>query len=106
LLDLNIGSDNPDYRNSLLNAQSDFSLPSGGLPLLLSANFSHLTDFGRPVDLSNSAKLTEFKALDSTLTTVSFAPGAPLDTVLLPRTLSILTLVAHQQLTKILTSKP
>ena len=106
LLDLNIGSDNPDYRNSLLNAQSDFSLPSTGLPLLLSANFSRLTDFGRSVDLSKSAKLTEFKALESTLTTVTFAPGAPLDTVLLPRTLSILTLIEHQQLTNILTNKP
>lgn len=104
LLDLNIGSDNPDYKNTLLNAQSDFSIPD--LPLLLTANFSHLTEFNRAVDLSASAKLQEFKALDSTLTTVTFAPGAPLRTVLLPRTTSLLTLIGHQELTNILTSIP
>lgn len=104
LLDLNIGSDNPDYYNSQLNAQSDFSIAD--LPLLRTANFSRLTDFGRAVSLAASAKLEEFKALDSTLTTVNFAPGAPLHTVLLPRTLTILTLIEHERLNKILTSKP
>ena len=104
LLDLNIGSDNPDYKNTLLNAQSDFSIPA--LPLLLTANLSHLTEFNRAIDLSSSAKLREFKALDSTLTTVTFAPGAPLHTILLPRTLSLLTLVGHQELTNIITSVP
>ena len=104
LLDLNIGSDNPDYRNTLLNAQSDFSVPE--LPLLLTANFSHLSDFGRAVDLSSSAKLQEFKALDSTLTTVQFAPGAPLHTILLPKSTTLLTLIGHQELTNILTSTP
>ena len=104
LLDLNIGSDHPSYNNSLLNAQSDFSIPS--LPLLLTANFSHLTDFGRSLDLQSSAKLQEFKAIDSTLTTVDFAPGAPLHTILLPKTTSILKLIGHKELSNIITTKP
>ena len=104
LLDLNIGSDNPEYFNDLLNSQSDFSIPS--LPLLLSANFNHLRDFGKEVDLSASAKLQEFKAIDSTLTFATFAPGAPLHTVLLPKSITILSLTAHQNLTKILTHEP
>ena len=104
LLDLNIGSDHPNYYNSLLNAQSDFSLAS--LPLLRSANFSKLTNFGRDISLSDSAKLQEFKALGSTLTRVAFAPGAPLHTVLLPSTITGLQLIEHQELKNILTSAP
>ena len=77
----------------MLNSQSDFSIPS--LPLLLSANFNHLRDFGKEVDLSASAKLQEFKAIDSTLTFATFAPGAPLHTVLLPKSITILSLTAH-----------
>lgn len=104
LLDLNIGSDHPLYYNSLLNAQSDFSLAS--LPLLRTANFSKLTNFGRDVSLSDSAKLQEFKALGSTLTRVAFAPGAPLHTVLLPSTVTGLQLIEHQELKDILTEPP
>ena len=104
LLDLNIGSDHPNYRNTLLNAQSDFSIPD--LPLLESANFSHLPEFNRSISLRASEKLKEFKALDSTVTTVEFAPGAPLETVLLPKTTSLLTLVEHQELTDICETTP
>ena len=67
---------------------------------------SGLTNFGRRVDLSKSAKLQEFKALNSTLTMVSFAPGAPLTTVLLPKTITSLSLKGHQELKNILTTKP
>ena len=100
LLDLNIGSDNSNYKNTLLNAQSDFSIPD--LPLLLTANFSHLQEFKRALNLGASAKLQEFKALDSGLTTVTFAPGAPLHTVFLPNSTSLLTLIGHQELTDII----
>ena len=56
--------------------------------------------------MDGSEKLEEFRALSTALPSVSFANGAPLHTVHLPNTITSLSLVENNALTKILTSKP
>jgi hypothetical protein len=56
--------------------------------------------------LTGSEKLQEFRALGSIIERINFAPGAPLDTVHLPSTMTTLSLVQNQNLNTILTTKP
>ena len=63
LLDFKLGSDVPGYSTSLINASSDFELTS--MPLLKSVNISKLKEFTMELDLTDSAKLQEFRALDT-----------------------------------------
>jgi hypothetical protein len=120
VLDLNLGSDVPGYYNSLLTPDKfnlsdsladSISDPSQGIvpkhkPLLQSVNMCNLTALTTTLDFSASAKLKEFRALNTPITAVSFAKGAPLQTVHLPNTVTALALVEATDLDRILTEKP
>ena len=104
MLDFKLGSDIPGYKNPLITSSSDWELDT--MPLLKSVNVSKLSRFDRELDLTGSAKLQEFRGLDSPLERVNFASGAPLRIVHLPNTMTTISLVQNQNLTKILTSRP
>lgn len=104
LLDFKLGSDIPGYKNPLITSSSDWELAP--MPLLKSVNLCKLSQFNRELDLTESAKLQEFRAIGSIIERVNFAAGAPLHTVHLPETITTVSLVQHQELDKILTSAP
>jgi len=56
--------------------------------------------------MRGSEKLEEFRALSTALPSVDFANGAPLHTVHLPNTITSLSLVENNELTRILETKP
>ena len=104
LLELKLGNDHPGYDNPLLTSSSDFELAE--MPLLQSVNLSHLKQFNRELTFTASKKLQEFRALDTIIERVNFAPGAPLHTVHLPATMTTVSLVQNQELKKLITSTP
>ena len=111
LLDLRFGSDVPGYKNELIDADKAFELTNGissttKKALLKQAIFSNMTTFNKSVDMRGSEKLEEFRALNTALQSVYFASGSPLHTVHLPRSITVLELVEHNDLTNILTSVP
>jgi len=57
-------------------------------------------------ELAYSEKLQEFRALGSSIKRTSFAPGAPLHTVHLPKTMTTLSFVQNKDLNNILVSRP
>ena len=120
VLDLLLGSDVPGYFNSLLTpdkfnlsdsiADSE-SNPAEGIvpkhkPLLQTVNMCNLPSLRTTLDFSASSKLKEFRALNTPITAVSFAKGAPLHTVHLPNTATALALIEATDLDRILTSRP
>ena len=121
ILDLNIGSDAPDYFNNLLGAGSGqfnindskyittngqtFLNPSRK-SLLKTINLTNVTELKDYIDMSGSEKLRECRALGTQIPYILFAEGAPLDTIHLPKTVSRIDLAEARELTRILTSKP
>ena len=93
MLDFKLGSDIPGYKNPLITSSSDWELDT--MPLLKSVNVSKLSRFDRELDLTGSAKLQEFRGLDSPLERVNFASGAPLRIVHLPNTMTTISLVQN-----------
>lgn len=111
LLDITLGSDIPGYKNPLLKSSSIFNLYDGEdstnkKALLKKVNFSQLTDFDVNINLRGSEKLQEYRGLGTKIKVVQFANGAPLHTVHLPKTTTIVELIESKNLTNILTSKP
>ena len=122
LLDITIGSDAPNYYNSLLgsNAGGGGSIISlnnskytaGGelntsrKSLLKSINLTNVINLDVSLDMSGSEKLRECRILGTKIPYVTFAEGAPLDCVHLPKTTNRIDLVEATGLTRILTSKP
>lgn len=111
LLDLRFGSDVPGYDSNALDASKPLELNNGPSSsnkkaLLKQCILSQISSWNKPVEMDGSEKLEEFRALSTALPSVSFANGAPLHTVHLPNTITSLSLVENNALTKILTSKP
>ena len=128
LLYLDLGSDAPNYFNGLLGATTgasgagQFNLNDSAYvgseamgdlrpnpnrkALLRRVNFTQLTELSETIDISGSGKLREFRALGTKIPNVSFAQGAPLDTIHLPKSVSRLDLVEARDLKRILTSPP
>ena len=111
LLDLRLGSDVPGYKNALIDENKKFELhnganDSGKKSLLKSMVMTGMTTFDKTLDMQGSAKLQEFRALNTKIPGVYFASGAPLHTVHLPSSVNSLELIENNDLTRILTSKP
>ena len=112
LLDITLGSDIPGYNNSLLgkgegtfdlNAGQNSANKKGLLQKIILTGVSGLSGI---IDISTTEKLTEFRALGTNITGVSFASGSPLEIVHLPKTITGLTLVEAKNLTHTLTTTP
>ena len=121
ILDLNIGSDAPNYFNNLLGAGTgQFNIndakyiTTGGQSflnpsrktLLKTVNLTNVTELKDYIDMSGSEKLRECRALGTQIPYIMFAEGAPLDTIHLPKTVSRIDLTEARDLTRILTTKP
>lgn len=110
LLDLHIGSDVPGYKNNALDP-AQFNLhtevnDSMKKPLLRSVNLTNISSLATGINLSGSAKLEEFRGLDTPLTEVVFAAGAPLHTIHLPNTITSFAITEASDLTDLITSRP
>lgn len=112
LLDITLGSDVEGYFN---NEQLDpFNLhtekKSDGVtdkkPLLQKIILSNMVSLDKNLDTRGAGKLQEFRALGTKLKGVTFADGAPLDTVHLPNYVESLNFVENKNLTKLLKIKP
>lgn len=67
---------------------------------------SNLRKFNKSLDIRGSKKMQEFRALNTLLPSVTFADGAPLHTVHLPKSLNSIILKSNADLSGILTTKP
>ena len=110
LLDLKLGSDVPNYKNNLIDANKKFELHNGAndtgkKSLLQKMVMTGMTTFDKTLDMRGSGKLKEFRALRTKLPNVYFAKGAPLHTVHLPSTITTLELIENTELTNIITDK-
>ena len=110
LLDLILGSDVPNYKNALIDANKKFELHNGSndtgkKSLLQKMVMTGMTTFDKTLDMRGSGKLKEFRALRTKVPNVYFAKGAPLHTVHLPNTLTTLELIENTELTNIITNK-
>ena len=115
LVDLILGSDIEGYYNNRSMANfilNDGMYDAGGnlnenrktlLQKVVLTNMGALTE---AIDLSGSEKLQEFRALGTQIQGISFAEGAPLTTVHLPKTVNGIILAESKNLTKILDSRP
>jgi hypothetical protein len=111
LLDLQFGSDIPGYKSKALDATKPLELNNGinsgnKKALLKKCILSQIISWNKPVDMQGSEKLEEFRALATSLPSINFANGAPLHTVHLPNTITSLSLIESNELTKILENKP
>ena len=116
LLDITLGSDAPDYfNNENLNPfelytelDDQTGLPKDGAlkPLLNKIILSNLRGLNTFLDVRSPDKLTEFRALGTSLTYALFAEGAPLRIVHLPNTVTRLLFIQNKNLTKILKTPP
>ena len=110
LLDITLGSDIPGYFNDKLTADSAFELGTGAnentKPLLEKIILTNLRKLNRFIDASNARKLQEFRALNTLITYVTFADGAPLRIVHLPISTNQLKFIQNKNLTKIIRSSP
>lgn len=117
LLDVTVGSDVPNYFNSLLKAGGQFNINDGAkasdgsnnpnkktlLEKIVLTNLPNLSD---AIDVSGSEKLIEFRALGTQIPNVTFAEGAPLSIVHLPSTATRIYLTEAKNITRILETKP
>ena len=92
---------NISWYNKKLN---NITLPSKGLPLLKEANFCNITlTAEKPLDLSQSDKLENFRATGSSnITGVTFAKGVALNTLYLPSNIGTLNLDSAELLTDLI----
>jgi len=115
-LDITLGSDAPGYfNNENLNPfelytelDDQTGLPKDGAlkPLLNKIILSNLRGLNTFLDVRSPDKLTEFRALGTSLTYALFAEGAPLRIVHLPNTVTRLLFIQNKNLTKILKTPP
>ena len=93
--------ENITWYNKKLN---NITLPTAGLPLLKEANFCNITlTANKPLDLSKSDKLENFRATGSSgITGVTFAKGVALNTLYLPSNIGTLSLDGAELLTKLI----
>ena len=75
-------------------------------PLMKKMVFTGLSSLDKTIDISGSAKLQEFRALNTRIPNLYLADGAPLHTLHLPNTIRGLSLVQDNELKRILTSRP
>ena len=115
LLDLTLGSDIEGYYNNRSMANfilNDGMYDAGGnlnvnrKTLLQKVILTNMGALSEALDLTGSENLQEFRALGTQIQGVSFAEGAPLTTVHLPKTVNGLILTEAKNLLRILTSKP
>lgn len=106
LEEINIGSDVEGYYNDRMtfdNFKLDDSADSENpKSLLKKVNMTGLRRLSGPVDLGGSEKLEEFRALNTGVTSGTFAPGVQLHTLHLPITTNRLELVEASALTTLL----
>ena len=116
LLDITLGSDAPGYfNNENLNpfelyteVDDSTGLPKDGAlkPLLNKIILSNLYGLNTFLDVRSPDKLTEFRALGTSLTYALFAEGAPLRIVHLPKSVTRLIFIQNKNLTKIIKTEP
>ena len=112
LLDVTLGSDVPGYRNNLLGqGEGTFNLNAGASSankkgLLQKIILTGISGLNSSLDIVTAEKLQEFRALGTGITGVTFASGAPLDIVHLPKTVQGLSLTEAKNLKSIITTKP
>ena len=115
LLDITLGSDVPGYFNNEtldpfnLHTELDVNgkVKAGDEKSLLSKIvLTNVKGINKYLDVRSPDKLTEFRALGTSLTYALFADGAPLDTVHLPDTVTRIVFNQNKNLTRILTSTP
>ena len=75
-------------------------------PLLNKIILSNLRGLNTFLDVRSPDKLTEFRALGTSLTYALFAEGAPLKIVHLPNTVTTLIFIQNKNLTKIIKDTP
>ena len=95
------------WKNGYLNQPSiPAGLGSSGMPLLKEANFCNITiqagGSDPKLDLCTCEKLENFRATGSNLAQVIFADGVSLNTLYLPASITTLSLVEANLLTKVL----
>lgn len=115
LIDLVLGSDIEGYYNN--RSMANFIL-NGGMydaqgklnpnrkTLLQKVILTNMGALSESIDLSGSEKLQEFRALGTLIQGITFAEGAPLTTVHLPKTVTSVVLTEAKNLTRLLTSRP
>lgn len=115
LLDITIGSDVPGYFNNEtldpfnLHTELDVNgkVKEGDEKSLLNKIIlTNVKGLNKYLDVRSPDKLTEFRALGTSLTYALFADGAPLNTVHLPATVTRLVFNQNKNLTRILTETP
>ena len=110
LLDLRIGSDVPGYKHNMYDpTQVNFYAAkndSNNKPLLKQIILSKIGSLTGGLDFSGSSKLNEFRALDTSLSEIVFAAGAPLGIVHLPKTIGNFEVEEASDLTRLLTTRP
>ena len=107
LLDLILGSDAPGYKNEMISSNTIFNLSmskndSGYKPLMKKMVFTGLESLDKTIDVSGSAKLQEFRALNTRIPNLYLADGAPLHTLHLPNTIRSLSLIENNELKNII----
>jgi len=111
LLDITLGSDIPGYKNEMIKSNTIFNLhcgrdDDGKKPLLQKMILTGLTNLDKTIDISGSAKLQEFRALNTNIPNVYFAEGAPIHTIHLPASIKSITISQDKELTNILETRP
>lgn len=107
LTDILVGSDLDNYKNNFYKAEAKIIFDEdNGYPLLKEANFSKLDKFSTAVNLFNSTKLENFRALDSKITELKVPAGVQLKNCYLPSSINEINFVEAQQLNNILRARP
>jgi hypothetical protein len=110
-----LGTNYPEYFNKGMNYPDlDASSESiYGKPLLEKVNLDGIQLGGKAgetlkttFDFSSSEKLKHFEALNTNITGVTFAEGVALNTLYLPKSISMLKLVEARKLTNLIDTKP
>ena len=103
-----IGSDEPGYYNDLLH-DADFHInesTSKPKSLLKKVVLTGLRSLISTIDLETSEKMEEFRALNTKIFGVTFAPGVQIHTLHLPKTVGQLILTEPVALDTLLTERP
>lgn len=107
LTDMLLGSDLDNYKNDFFTADAKIVFDeTDGYPLLKEANFSRLARFSDVVNLFNSDKLENFRALESSITELQTPAGVQLHTCYLPKTINEINFIEAKQLNNILAYYP
>lgn len=114
LTELVLGSDLPGYYNdnsvtiSLSDSADTAESPNANAKTLLKkvvlTGLRKIKDDSANMDVAGSAKLEEFRALNTNITGCTIAIGAPIHTLHLPSSMAALTLDTNYNLTNIITT--